>query len=218
MNPFTLFKLIKLDSKLDRHLEKIIFTFYLSFGTAETKLIRQEITSLHAFNDNLLIESNYSQLDDLTLWRFYSLSRGEYSRLQYYNWKYGSSMKYHIYYDIAIILLQSEINKEKEKEKEKENENDKKQYLLQYRGILNDVFKTNQLELSRVPNNIGTPSALAMRDHIQIFTWHRKKNINDSLWRLRIMMNWGVQNKLCDMRDVCSQTVYSDLINAYNEI
>lgn len=211
MNPFTLFKLIQLDSKLDRHLAKIIFTFYLSFGTVEAEFIRQEIASLHAFKVNLLIENNIPNLDELTLWRFYSLSRGERGRLQYYNWKYGGSMKYHIYYDIAIILLQSEINNEKE------NDNDKKQYLLQYRGILNDILKSNLIELSRIPNNIGTPSALAMRDHIQIFTWHRKKNINDSLWRLRIMMNWGVQNKLCDMRDVCSQTVYSDLISAYNE-
>ena len=72
---------------------KIIFTFYLSFGTDEAKLIRQEITSLDAFKVNLLIESNL-QLDDLTLWRFYSLSCGEYSRLQYYNWNYGGSMKY----------------------------------------------------------------------------------------------------------------------------
>lgn len=213
MNPFTLFKLIQLDSKLDKHLAKIIFTFYLSFGTAETKLIRQEMASLHAFKINLLIENKSPNLDELTLWRFYSLSRGEYPHLQYYNWKYGGSMKYHIYYDIAIILLQSNIYIKNENE----NENIKKQYLSQYRGILNDVFKTNQLELSRVPNNIGTSSALAMRDHIQIFTWHRKNNVNNSLWRLRIMLNWGVQNKLCDMRDVCSESVYSDLVNAYNE-
>jgi len=209
MNPFTLFKLIQLDFKLDKHLVKIIFTFYLSFGTDETKLIRQEITSLHAFKDNLLIENKRQNLDELTLWRFYSLSRSEYPHLQYYNWNYGSTMNRDIYYDIAIILLQSEINKE--------NENDKKQYLLQYRGILNDILKSNLIELCRLPNNIGTPSALAMRDHIQIFTWYRKNNVNNSLWRLRILMNWGVQNKLCDMRDVCSQTVYSDLITAYNE-
>lgn len=209
MNPFTLFKLIQLDSKLNKHLEKIIFTFYLSFGTIQSKLIRQEITSLHAFKDNLLIKNKTPNLDELTLWRFYSLSRGEYPRLQYYNWKYGCMMKNNIYYDIAIILLQSEINKE--------NENDKKQYLLQYRGILNDILKSNLIELCHLPNNIGTPSALAMRDHIQIFTWHRKNNVNNSLWRLRIMLNWGVQNKLCNMRDVCSQTVYSDLITAYND-
>ena len=210
MNPFTLFKLIQFDSKLDRHLAKIIFTFYLSFGTVEAKLIRQEIVSLHAFKDNLLIQVKNPTQDDLTLWRFYILTREESSQLQYYNWKYGGSMKYNIYYDIAIILLQSDILKE--------NENIKKQYLSQYRGILNDVFKTSQIELSRVPNNIGTPSALVMRDHIQIFTWHRKNNVNNSLWRLRIMLNWGVQHKLCDMRDVCSNSVYSDLINAYNEI
>ena len=212
MNPFTLFKLIQLDSKLDRHLAKIILTFYLSFGTVEAKLINHEISSLRAFKLNLFIENMSQNQDDLTLWRFYILSREESSRLQYYNWKYGSSMKYHIDYDIAIILLQSEINNE--------NENLQKQHLSRFRVILDDVFKSKQSELSRVHNNIGTPSALVMRDHIQIFTLHRQKDIHEysSLWRLRIMLNWGVQNKLCDMRDVCSNSVYSDLINAYNEI
>jgi hypothetical protein len=71
-----------------------------------------------------------------------------------------------------------------------------------------------------IPNNVGTPSALVMRDHIQIFTLHRKKDLNEysSLWKLRIMMNWGSENKLCDMRDVCSESVYSDLVSAYNKM
>jgi hypothetical protein len=216
MNPFTLFKLIQLDSKLDRHLEKIIFTFYLSFGTDEAKLINQKIVSLHAFKQNLFIENRRQDLDDLTLWRFNTLTLGEeYYRLQYYNWNYGSTMNRNIYYDIAIILLQSAINKKYKNENE--NEDSQQQHLLQYRRILNDILKTKLIELCRLPNNIGTPSALVMRDHIQIFTWHRKNYINDSLWRLRIMLNWGVQNKLCDMKDVCSRAIYSDLITAYNE-
>lgn len=216
MNPVTLFKLIQLDSKLDRHLEKIIFTFYLSFGTDEAKLINQKIVSLHAFKQNLFIENRSQDVDDLTLWRFNTLTLGEeYYRLQYYNWNYGSTMNRNIYYDIAIILLQSAINKKYKNENE--NEDSQQQHLLQYRRILNDILKTKLIELCRLPNNIGTPSALVMRDHIQIFTWHRKNYINDSLWRLRIMLNWGVQNKLCDMKDVCNQTIYSDLITAYNE-
>lgn len=213
MNPFTLFKLIQFDTQLDKHLEKIIFTFYLSFGTDEAKMINREISGLHALKNKLLIESRNQNLDDLTLWRFYVVSRNELSNLQYYNWKYGGSIKYHIYYDIAIILLQSNIYIDKDKN-EKEI---RQQHLISFRGILDNLFKSKQTELFHIPNNIGTPTALVMRDHIQIFTLHHKKALNDSLWRLRIRINWGAENKLCDMSDVCSNSVYSELVNAYNQ-
>lgn len=210
MNPFTLFKLIKFDTKLDKHLEKNIFIYYLSFGTVEARLIRDEITSLHSYK--YIIESRNQSLDDLTLWRFY-ISRRRDCLLQYYNWKYGTSISHHIYYSFIIILLQSDICNI--------NEDTRKEQILNFQKIMDNLFKTKQLELSRVPNNIGTPSAFIIRDHIQIFTLHRKKEINDSLWRLRILLNWGLpdsHNKLCHMQDVCSQAVYSDLVNAYNQI
>jgi len=206
MNPFTLFKLIQLDSKLDKHLEKIILIFYLSFGKTETKMIRKRIMSLNVFKR--IIEARNQNPNELTLWRFDILRRSEKCH-QYYNWKYGTPLKHHIYYDFVIILLKSDANL---------NEDAMKEQIDYFQKIMNNLFKAKQIEMIRIPNNVGTPSALVMQDHIQIFTLHRKKEINDysSLWRLRIMLNWGTQNKLCDMRDVCSESVYSDLVTAYN--
>jgi hypothetical protein len=208
MNPFTLFKLIQLDSKLDKHLEKIILTFYLSFGTKESGIFREMIVSLNAYKH--ILESRNQRQDNLTLWGFISRN-SNIQHLQYYSWKYRTPIKQHIYYEFLIILLQGDIYNINEDTRKEQND-----YLQK---IMNNLFKAKHIEMCQVPNNIGTPSALVMRDHIQIFTLHRKKNINDysSLWRLRILLNWGTQNKLCDMRDVCSESVYSELVTAYND-
>jgi hypothetical protein len=157
-----------------------------------------------------IIESKNRNPDDLTLWRFDILRRSEKCH-QYYNWKYGTPLKHHIYYEFVIILLKSDTNL---------NEDVMKEQIDYFQKIMDNLFKTKQIEMCRIPHNIGTPSALVMQDHILIFTLHRKKELNDSssLWRLRIMFNWGVQNNLCYMRDVCSESVYSDLVNAYNEM
>jgi hypothetical protein len=210
MNPFTLFKLIQLDTKLAKHLEKIILTFYLSFGTAETKMIRKRIMSLNVFKH--IIKGKNQDPDNLTLWRFDILRRSEKCDVQYYNWKYGTPIKHHIYYAFVIILLKSDMSNL--------NEDIMKEQIDYFQKIMNNLFKTKQTEMCCIPNNVGTPSALVMRDHIQIFTLHRKKDLNEysSLWKLRIMMNWGSENKLCDMRDVCSESVYSDLVSAYNKM
>jgi len=208
MNPFTLFKLIQLDSKLDKHLVKIILIFYLSFGTAETKMIRKRIMSLNVFKR--IIEGRNKNPDDLTLWRFDILRRSEKCHVHYYNWKYGTPIKHHIYYTFLIILLKSDMS----------NLNDEimKEQIDYFQKIIDNLFKSKHTEMCRIPNNVGTPSALVMRDHIQIFTVHHKKELSDySLWKLRIMMNWGVQNKLCNMKDVCSESIYSELVTAYNE-